>query len=115
MSDRDAHAPDGMYNEEEIKSREDAPVLPEDLRDDIGSSEKSLHSPLAGEFDFSEAGADWETRNASALPDSTFGRNFRSDAVGQPTRDTSLSRDADLEASGGDPELRHGMSDGETI
>lgn len=116
MSDNENHgAPSGVFDEDEIRTRENAANLPQDLRDDIRSTAdvfrpEDVPSDVVGDKD-----PDRDYGDAMALPDAAFDRNPRPDAVRQPTRDPSLSRAADIEATGGDPEERSGMSDGPTL
>jgi hypothetical protein len=113
MSNRDTSPPAGLYDEQDIKRREESSSdLPEDMRDRIGSTSDSLRQPVAPDAAISGTEREWEDQEASALPDAARGRNTVPSGVRQPTRDPSLSRDADFEAAGGDPVKRRGMSDG---
>ena len=112
MSDRDTSTPGGLYNEEDIKGREDASTdLPEDMRDRIGSTSESLRQPVASDDATLASDRDWDEQDASALPDAARARNPVTGGFREPTRDLSLSRDVDLEAAGGDVEARRGTSD----
>jgi hypothetical protein len=116
MSDSDTSGPpSGLYDADEIRTRENAADLPEDLRDDIPSTADVFRPDDVPSEVIGDKDPDRDYGDAMALPDAAFGRNPRPDAVRQPTRDPNLSRAVDIEAAGGDPEERSGMSDGPTI
>jgi hypothetical protein len=102
--------PASLYQADDDEWREarDRP-LPEDLRDEIQSGDDALRQPADAH--------DEVVRDASTRPSDADERSADARGVVAPgetrqvTRDPSLSRDVDLEAAGGDPMARHGMTD----